>query len=150
MDTSLRRAGPDDLQPLMTALYRAKRLALRRCNKAHIRQTYHEPVERYLRDALAGTSGSHCYHVGGMFFMFRVAYSWQKGAPILVEELVLRLGPGGTLADVTVVAETMARELGCVGVVFGTAFSDRDETLSAAYQQLGYQEEARLLYKEIT
>ena len=133
----------------MAALYRAKAIAQRRCTKKHIEETYHEPVEAYLRDALAGKNGAHAYHIGGMFFMFRVVYSWQKGATVLVEELVLRLAPGGGLSEVTTVAEAMAKELGCVGVVFGTAFSDRDEALSAAYQRLGYQEEARLLYKEI-
>lgn len=147
---SFRRADPSELPAIMAQLYKVKDRALRRCNKKHIEQTYHEPVEKYLADALAERNGAHCYMIGGIFFMFRVVYSWPKGAPILVEEMVLRMGPGASLSAVTNFAEIMAKELGCVGVVFGTAFSDRDETLSAAYQQLGYQEEARLLYKEIT
>lgn len=147
---SFRRADPSELPAIMAQLHKAKDRALRRVRKKHIEQTSHEPAEKYLRDALEGKNGALCYMIGGIFIMFRIVYAWSKGAKVLVEELVLRVGPGASLRDVTTFVEIMAKELGCVGVVFGTAFSDRDETLSAAYQQLGYQEEARLLYKEIT
>ena len=147
MDTSFRKATASDVELALDILAGFKESS----TKQWIKQTNREPARLYLLETVAGRTGASAFVVNdGMLLVLRPHILWETGALRLTEEVMMRIGPGGSLSNVIEVAEHFARKIGATSVVFGTAFSDRDAALSAAYQRHGYREEARLLYKEIT
>lgn len=146
MATAYRKACEADIDAGLEVLRAAKAVS----TKAWVKHADYDSGKAYLYATLRGETGASAFMVGGFLVVLRPAVSWETGQLRLVEEVMLRVGPGGTLSDVIAFAEQMARRVEAKAVVFGTAFSDRDEILSAAYQRHGYREEARLLYKDIT
>lgn len=146
MATSFRKATMADIELALDVLASIKATS----SKQWVKQTSREAAMPYLAATVAGDTGAVALVIeGGLLLIVRQGINWETGQLRLFEEMMVRIGPGGTLKDVTSVAEEVAKGLGATSVVFGTAFSERDATLSAAYQRLGYQEAARLLYKEL-
>lgn len=90
------------------------------------------------------------WRVGGYLVMFVVDIPWWTNRPMLYEQFVLRIAPGGELKDVTDFFERIAKASGCFAVQFGTSITGRDAGYCAALEQLGYvQSTDHTLVKEI-
>lgn len=88
------------------------------------------------------------WFVDGYLVVFDVGKPWYSSSTILHELLVVRVGPGGTLAGVAQFFRDKARELGADLIAVGTAFAKSDRALSRLYQAEGFKPEAITLTME--
>ncbi|AXN53745.1 hypothetical protein SPS_34 [Sphingomonas phage Scott] len=75
---------------------------------------------------------------------------WWSDSPIIAEQLVFALEPGGSLDAVVEFLEAKAREAGAKRVCVGTALAKSDDALASQYEKRGFSRMAINLAKEIT
>jgi len=91
----------------------------------------------------------NAYIVDGYLVLYDLTEMWWSDSPIIAEQLVFALGPGGSLDAVVEFLEAKAREAGAKRVCVGTALAKNDNALASAYEKRGFNRMAINLAKEI-
>lgn len=86
---------------------------------------------------------------GEYLFLYAVGNSWWHIEPFLIEEFLLALKPGGSLASCMSVIEDIAKAEGCGAVCIGTAAAPSNEVYARLLNRHGYKTMAYQLIKEV-
>lgn len=86
---------------------------------------------------------------GEYLFLYAVGNSWWHTEPFLIEEFLLALKPGGSLAGCLSVIEDIAKAEGCGAVCIGTAAAPSNEVYARLLNRHGYKTLAYQLIKEV-
>ena len=120
-------------------------------HKTWIKNATTETVMDYLWRTYNNETRHALELIDGILLMYCVGKPWWAEKEIVQEDLLLRVGISteGGMTDVAEFLEQTARILGAHGVAFGSSLSVRDAATLRLYRQLGYTEQATLMYKEI-
>lgn len=86
---------------------------------------------------------------GEYLFMYAVVHSWWSDKPILCEEFLLSLRPGGNFGECLEVIERIAKDECCGSVCIGTAASPSNAVYERLLKRHGYNTLAYQLMKEV-
>lgn len=103
--------------------------------------------QKAARSVMEWLRSGDAYVVGGYFIAAYTGTTWYSDKEILFEEIILKLYPTcETVMTAVEALETLARELGCVGVIAGDT---QIGYMLPFYKGAGYQAIGTQLYKEI-
>lgn len=91
----------------------------------------------------------NAYIVDRYLVLYDISAMWWSDTPILAEQLVFALEPGGRLSAVIEFFEAKAREAGARYLCVGTALAKSDVALASLYERCGFDRMAINLMKEI-
>lgn len=92
----------------------------------------------------------NAYIVDGYLVLYDLTEMWWSDSPIVAEQLVFALEPGGSLDAVIDFLEAKGREAGAKFICVGTALAKSDPALASLYEKRGFSRMAINLAKEIT